>query len=101
MKLFVDFHQRSLFKETAKHVKCAIGHFIGRFDPRGFRHKELFVVRKFDFDSNVNIAVVRIVMKVCVKMLVVGYIKGRISNSTNYIKQVKNCIYLGINCDIC
>ena len=59
MKLFVDFHQRSLFKETAKHVKCAIGYFVGRFDPRGYRHEELFVVRKFDFDSNVNIAVVR------------------------------------------
>ena len=59
MKLFVDFHQRSLFKETAKHVKCATGYFVCRFDPSGFRHEELFVVRKFNFDSNVNIAVVR------------------------------------------
>ena len=31
-----------------------------------------------------------IVMKVCVKVLVVGHIKGRISNSIDYMKQVKN-----------
>ena len=46
-----------MFKETTKNVKCATGYFVGRYDCRGFGDKELFVVGKLDFDSNVNIAV--------------------------------------------
>ena len=46
-----------MFKETTKNVKCATGYFVGRFDCRGFGDKEIFVVGKLDFDSNVNIAV--------------------------------------------
>ena len=56
MKFFVDFHQRSWLQQTAKNIKRGIGDLVGDFDSTGLCGKELFFVRKFDFDANVHIA---------------------------------------------
>ena len=56
MKFFVDFHQRSWLQQTAKNIKRGIGDLVGDFDSTGLCGKELFVVRKLDFDANVHIA---------------------------------------------